>query len=160
MGITHDDVQRIIQLLNETRFDELHLEADGLKLDIRRTGAARQSVPADNAQTPEQPLSPASPPLRQPAAQSVPSKPSEEDADTVIRAPMLGTFYRCPKPGEPPFVDAGSKVEPDTVIGIIEVMKLMHSISAGVSGKVVDILKGDGEFVEYGQVLMRVSTVA
>src|SRR5690606_8526408 len=72
-----------------------------------------------------------------------------------IRAPMLGTFYRSPKPGAEPFVTVGSRVQSDTVIGIIEVMKLMNSAAAGVSGEVVEILAQDGELVEYDQPLMR-----
>ena len=69
---------------------------------------------------------------------------------------MLGTLYGAPKPGSPPFVSVGSKVQRDTVIGIIEVMKLMNSVSAGVDGEVVEILARDGDLVEFDQVLMRV----
>jgi acetyl-CoA carboxylase biotin carboxyl carrier protein len=69
---------------------------------------------------------------------------------------MLGIFYRSPKPGEPPFIDVGSKIEAETVIGIIEVMKLMNTVRAGVRGTVVQILGRDGVLVEYGETLMRV----
>ncbi len=69
---------------------------------------------------------------------------------------MLGIFYRAPKPGEPPFVEVGSKVGEDTVIGIIEVMKLMNTVHAGVKGTVVEILAANGALVEYGEVLLRV----
>lgn len=69
---------------------------------------------------------------------------------------MLGTFFRSPKPGAEPFVAVGSQVQADTVIGIIEVMKLMNSATAGVSGEIVEILAQDGELVEYDQPLMRV----
>jgi biotin carboxyl carrier protein len=69
---------------------------------------------------------------------------------------MLGTFYRAPKPGEPPFVLEGSPVEPDTIIAIIEVMKLMNTVRAGVRGTVVEILARDGALVEYGEPLLRV----
>ena len=67
---------------------------------------------------------------------------------------MVGTFYRAPEPGAPPFVDTGHSVSADTIVCIIEVMKLMNSIPAGGSGVVTQILVGDGEPVEYGQVLM------
>ena len=73
-----------------------------------------------------------------------------------VRAPMLGVFYRAPKPGADPFVAPGARVQPDTVIGIIEVMKLMNSVAAEVSGEVVEVLAKDGDLVEYDQVLMRV----
>ena len=77
-----------------------------------------------------------------------------------VRASMLGQFYGAPKPGAAPFVTVGSKVQRDTAIGIIEVMKLMNSISAGVDGEVVEILACDGELVEFDQVLMRVRPVS
>jgi acetyl-CoA carboxylase biotin carboxyl carrier protein len=73
-----------------------------------------------------------------------------------VPSPLLGTFYRAPKPGEAPFVDVGANVEETTVIGIIEVMKLMNSVRAGVTGEVVEVLADNGAFVEYGEPLMRV----
>jgi acetyl-CoA carboxylase biotin carboxyl carrier protein len=80
-----------------------------------------------------------------------------EDAGLhAIAAPLLGTFYRAPKPGAAAFIEAGSLVEEDTVIGIIEVMKLMNAVRAGVRGRVSEILVSDGELVEYGQTLARV----
>ena len=74
-----------------------------------------------------------------------------------MRAPMVGTFYRAPKPGAPPFVEIGAEVGEDTVIGIIETMKLMNSASAGARGKIVAILVANGEIVEAGQVIMRLA---
>ncbi len=71
-------------------------------------------------------------------------------------APLLGTFYRAPKPGAPPFVEVGAKVEPDTIIGIIEVMKLMNTVRAGVRGEVREIRARDGSLVEYGETLLRI----
>ena len=68
----------------------------------------------------------------------------------------MGTFYRAPKPGAAPFVDLGSEVEEDTVVGIIEVMKLMNTVRAGMRGVITEILAADGQLVEYGSVLMRV----
>ena len=68
---------------------------------------------------------------------------------------MIGTFYRAPKPGAPPFIEVGSRVGKDTIIAIIEVMKLMNSVPAGKTGTITAILAEDGEFIEAGQVLMR-----
>ena len=73
---------------------------------------------------------------------------------------MLGTFYRAPKPGAPPFVEVGAQVEADTVIGIIEVMKLMSTVRAGLRGRVTQILASDGVLVEFGEVLLRISPAA
>ena len=72
----------------------------------------------------------------------------------AVPAPLLGIFYRAPRPGEPPFVAVGSKVSPDTIIGIIEVMKLMNTVRAGVSGEVLRIDARDGELVEFGESLL------
>jgi acetyl-CoA carboxylase biotin carboxyl carrier protein len=79
-----------------------------------------------------------------------------DPALTEVRAPLLGTFYRAPKPGAPPFVDVGASVEPDTVIGIIEVMKLMNAVRAGTRGVVREIRARDGTLVEYGETLLLV----
>ncbi len=73
---------------------------------------------------------------------------------TVIRAPMVGTFYRAPSPGAKPFVDIGSRVQADTIVGIIEVMKLMNSLPAGVAGTVQQILVSDSQPVGFGEQLI------
>lgn len=83
--------------------------------------------------------------------------PATSDASLLeVRAPMLGTYYGAPKPGAAPFVTVGGPVSADSAVGIIEVMKLMNSISAGVDGVVVEVLVRDGDLVEFDQVLMRV----
>ena len=74
-----------------------------------------------------------------------------------VKTPLLGTFYRSPQPGAAPFVDVGSEVDVDTVIGIVEVMKLMSSVASGVRGVGVEIAARDGQLVEYGEVLMRIA---
>jgi acetyl-CoA carboxylase biotin carboxyl carrier protein len=78
------------------------------------------------------------------------------DGLVEVRAPLLGTFYRAPRPGAPPFVTVGSEVAPDTVVCIIETMKLMNSVTAGVGGTVAEILLDNAQFAAQGVVLMRV----
>ncbi len=73
-----------------------------------------------------------------------------------VRPPMLGTFYRAPKPGAAPFVEIGSRVQPDSVVCIIETMKLMNSVSAGVAGEVVEICLADAQFADETEVLLRI----
>ena len=85
----------------------------------------------------------------------MPSRESWEGL-LAVRAPLPGTFYRAPKPGAPPFVDVGVRVEPTTVVGIIETMKLMTSVAAGVAGTVVEICVGNGEFAAQDAVLVLV----
>jgi acetyl-CoA carboxylase biotin carboxyl carrier protein len=78
------------------------------------------------------------------------------DGQLTIPSPMLGTFYRAESPGEAPFVDVGAEVGPDTTVCIIEVMKMMNSVPAGVTGTVVEVSARNGELVEYGAPLFRV----
>ena len=78
------------------------------------------------------------------------------DGLAEVRAPLLGTFYRAPAPGAPPFVEVGSQVEEDNVVGIVETMKLMNSVLAGVSGTVAEICLGNAQFAEQDAVLLRI----
>lgn len=159
MSFSHEDVQRLLQLLDKSQFDELHLEAEGLKLSLHRGGAASSVAPSAHSSAPAVAVAPVSPavPAVAAAAPLQPVATSSGDATLLeIRAPMLGTFYGAPKPGAEPFVSVGGRVDENTAVGIIEVMKLMNSISADVAGVVVEVLARDGDLVEYDQVLMRV----
>ena len=150
MSLTAKDVAEIMRLLEESSFDTLSLEVDGMKLNLQRKSAVpvRGNSHAINASAPK----PAAGPLRPAHKEKTPTEPGLFE----VTAPQLGIFYRAPKPGEPPFVEVGSKVEEDTVIGIIEVMKLMNSVRAGVKGTVAEILAENAALVEYGEILMRV----
>ena len=74
----------------------------------------------------------------------------------AVRAPLPGTFYRAPRPGAAPFVEVGSRVDPGTVVGIVETMKLMNSVTAGVAGAVAEICLGNAEFAAHGAPLLRI----
>ena len=134
MGLTDDDVREILRIIDETELAELRIETDGFSLHVCKEGAA--AVPEVEA-TPV-------------------SHASTEDGLVTIESPMLGTFYRAEAPGAAPFVDVGAAVEPDTTVCIIEVMKMMNSVPAGVSGTIVEIAVRNGELVEYGAPLFRV----
>ncbi|HJS92423.1 MAG TPA: acetyl-CoA carboxylase biotin carboxyl carrier protein [Steroidobacteraceae bacterium] len=151
MTLTAKDVAEITRLLEESDFDELTLELDGLKLAVRRKGAA--------APVALESLVPATPAAQPPSAKESASL-DEASVSQTITAPLLGTFYRAPKPGAPPFVEVGSPVEEETIVGIIEVMKLMNTVRAATRGRVAAILAQDGALVEYGEALMRVSKAA
>jgi acetyl-CoA carboxylase biotin carboxyl carrier protein len=148
VSLTAADVAEILRILEQSTFDELSLEINGMKLTLRR-GEAPERV--DGAAFSE----PA--PAEKPAASAPPARraPADPNAQEVT-APLLGTFYRSPKPGAPPFVEVGSKVEEDTVVAIIEVMKLMNTVRAGVRGVVSEVLARDGALVEYGEAILRV----
>jgi acetyl-CoA carboxylase biotin carboxyl carrier protein len=85
-----------------------------------------------------------------------PAAPPPDDGLLPIPSPMLGTFYRAESPGAEPFVEVGADVEPDTIVCIIEVMKMMNSVAAGVSGTVAEVCPANGQLVEYGEPLFRV----
>lgn len=87
-------------------------------------------------------------------AEAPPPAPVEEAPETLVRSPIVGTFYHAPAPGDPPFVAIGSIVEPDTVVGIVEAMKLMNRVSAGHVGVVRSVLAPDSTPVEFDQPLI------
>ncbi len=149
MTLTAKDVAEIMRLLEQSNFESLSLEINGVKLNLQRGSAVPVRQTSPPAATAPQAPAPAS---QAPRKVRPPSEPGLSD----IASPLLGIFYRAPKPGEPPFVEVGAKVEEDTVIGIIEVMKLMNSVRAEAKGEVVEILAENGALVEYGEILMRV----
>lgn len=145
MTLTAKDVAEIMRILEESSFDQLTLEMNGVKLSLQRGSVLPQVSDS---------LAVASPPPNSPLQPR--AQPPSEPGLVEITAPLLGIFYVAPKPGQPPFVELGSKVAEQTVVGIIEVMKLMHTVCAAVQGEVVEILVKNGAAVEYGEVLMRV----
>jgi acetyl-CoA carboxylase biotin carboxyl carrier protein len=208
VSLTAADVAEIMRLVEQSNFDELTLEMDGIKLHLRRGAPAGLPPVAwgteDATAVPEASSAPRPDPIasaaavdsslrppgtaRKSAADAVGSPPSPRGAapaastagsggpatagsrlpqtNTVaapadpnvheVASPLLGTFYRAPKPGAPPYVEVGAQVDEGTVVAIIEVMKLMNTVRAGVRGTVTEILVADGALAEYGETLMRV----
>jgi acetyl-CoA carboxylase biotin carboxyl carrier protein len=156
MNLTHEDVEEILSLLDASPFDELELETDRFKLILRRSAAPTGGW-TQQTETRSTPKVGATAPSKAIAQTAVASPVVEKDDGSLpVRAPLIGTFYRAPKPGAPPFVEIGTRVTTDTVIGIVETMKLMNSVNAGMAGTVTAIEATDGEFVEQNHVLMRV----
>jgi len=152
MSLTDDDVREILRIIDESELEELRLETDGLSLYVRRGGggsAASSDPVLASAGEPTGAGNTASPAASAASA-------AVNDGLLTVPAPMLGTFYRAEGPGRPPFVDVGSTVEPDTIVGIIEVMKMMNSIPAGVAGTVVEVCHENAVLAEYGAPLFRV----
>lgn len=170
MELTAEDVRDILQLLEGLPYRELTLETASFRLSLRRTadggwtqatevlaeptGSAVLAEPTGSAVLPE-PTGSAGPGHAAPAPEEPAAEPSAAGL-VDVRAPLLGTFYRAPRPGAPPFVTVGSEVEPDSVVCIIETMKLMNSVSSGVAGTVTEILVENAQFAGQGTVLMRV----
>jgi acetyl-CoA carboxylase biotin carboxyl carrier protein len=148
VALTDDDVREILRIIDESALDELTIETEGFRLHVRKgsAGEGARSGPDRAVSGPERAASPAEP---------APAPYSEEPANGGIRipSPMLGTFYRAESPGGAPFVDIGDRVEPETTVCIIEVMKMMNSVPAGVSGVVTEICSENGRLVEFGEPL-------
>jgi acetyl-CoA carboxylase biotin carboxyl carrier protein len=155
VNLTREDVQDILRVLDNTSFDELQLETERFRLTLRRSdqGGWTQETRTfpDTREAPS--ASDPEPAARSPARESTTPAPGT----IAIPAPIIGTFYRAPKPGAPPFVEVGSQVAPETVIGIVETMKLMNSVCAGAHGTIAAICVDNGAFVERDQVLMRIA---
>jgi acetyl-CoA carboxylase biotin carboxyl carrier protein len=149
LTLTAKDVAEIMRLIEESTFDSISLEIDGVKLNLQRSSAGSSSKSAD-------PPAPAAETILSKPTAKTKVKPPSEPGLVEVKSPLLGIFYRAPRPGEPPFVEVGRKLEEDTIVGVIEVMKLMNSVQAGVKGEVVEILAVNGAPIEYGEILMRV----
>ena len=144
-SLTYEDVLRIVELVKTARFSEFRLKVGEIEVHLRRrNGAAGDPVVPSQAGSQGE----AAPALRASTERSFPP------GAALVRAPMVGTFYRAPAPGAEPFVEIGKHVEPDTTVCIIEVMKLMNSIPAEARGVVTEILAANGARVEPGDVLM------
>jgi acetyl-CoA carboxylase biotin carboxyl carrier protein len=158
-SVNMDELRELIGLIQENGFAEFELEREGFRIHVRRDLAHPE--PADSART--QFAEGVSTPLANTAARAsaTPGHPgaraetaASEDQDLhMIPSPIVGTFYRSASPNSDPFVKIGSSVEPDSVVCIIEAMKLMNEIQAETSGEVVKIYVENGQPVEYGQPL-------
>lgn len=155
MILTAKDIAEITRLLDDSQFSELKLEIGDFKLRVSRGGSGRRFHEDDGYDAPP-PRAAAPAPVAAPAPAAQATGPAAGEVD--VPAPLLGNFYSAPRPGDPAFVKVGDLVNEDSVIGIIEVMKLMNSVRAGVAGTVVAILAENGTSVEEGQPLIRVKT--
>jgi acetyl-CoA carboxylase biotin carboxyl carrier protein len=128
MALSDDDVREILRLIDDSKLDELRIETAEFRLHVQRGGAT-----------------PPAPAL------------ASTDGARTIHAPMPGTFYRADRPGAEPFVDVGTKVEPDTVVCLIEIMKMMNTVEAGVAGTVVEVCAENAQLVKDGEPLFKVA---
>ncbi len=161
MEIDLEELACVVDLLKTAEFSEFRYEKGDVRLIVRRGSLRQQSLEADapayaGVPTVQAPLTTVQSAGTAPAP-AVPLQPAELVAGTVqVTAPLLGSFYGRPKPGEAPFVKVGDRVEPDTVMCIVEVMKLMNSVSAGCAGVVAAIHAADNQLVEFGQTLFSI----
>jgi acetyl-CoA carboxylase biotin carboxyl carrier protein len=169
MPLTHDDVKKIIAIIDGAEhLQEVELGWGDFQLHVWRGGdVARPGMPATparlvvasagNAHAREPVTAAATLP---PVTAGVETDLNLAEGEVVIRAPMLGTFYRAASPGDKPFVDIGQRVGAGDTVCIIEVMKLFNSIRAGVDGTVTRILHTNATLVEFNQPLMVIAATS
>src|SRR5262245_50420848 len=154
--MTPGDIEVLVQLFDASDWGELELKIDGTEVFLSKNplGHAPEKIEAPRSSSPA-----ADPePVRATAVHPAPSKRSTQDSPvpsswTVVKAPSLGTFYRAPKPGAPPYVESGQSVTCATEVCLIEVMKLFTTVRAEVEGTIRQICVTDGQLVEYDQPL-------
>jgi acetyl-CoA carboxylase biotin carboxyl carrier protein len=156
-------IKQIIDLMKRSELTEFAVEEEGFKLKIRRGSNGIPIITAGGNSTPPFtfPSAESTPPLpsagNQPGGGSgSPQPPQEEVGVSYVKSPMVGTFYRAASPESKPFADVGGKIIENTVVCIIEAMKIMNEIQAETKGTVVEVLVENGQPVEYGQRLFKV----
>jgi acetyl-CoA carboxylase biotin carboxyl carrier protein len=162
VDLTPDDVRDVLHALDSSGLDELHLELTDLTLTVRREGATgwtaeqqvlrRPTVEDDGRAGRQRPAEGGHRGQEGPSAAVAGGTVAE--GMVAVHPPLLGTFYRAPKPGAAPFVEVGDRVAEETVVGIVETMKMMTPVHAGVRGTVVEFRTGNGEFADTGAVLL------
>ena len=160
--IKPQDVESLIQLFNASDWDEMHVQVGAFELFLSNDPAAGPTRASAGAAPGSIPAAPVAAPAPSPSASAAPAAaPAAHgfvipDGLLAIRAPNLGTFYRAPKPGAPPYVEVGQAIDEATEVCLIEVMKLFAPVAAGVRGTVRQILATDGTMVEFDAPLILV----
>jgi len=168
MSVDREGLMRVLEAYEQEEWDEIDLVAPGLELHLlvgeadpssketfRMPGADRVArSELHGAVSPDLALSASSPESRSLMGDDYVAVPGELVVEII--SPSPGIFWRCPQPGAPPFVEEGAWVEVDTILCIVEIMKLMHSVPAHRPGVVVGIFPSNGEEVQRGQVLFRI----
>jgi acetyl-CoA carboxylase biotin carboxyl carrier protein len=148
VNLTDQDVEEILKLLERSPYNELKLQTDRFTLELRPETGARAPVRDANSadEIPVDIVKPDKLPMVDAAAGEI----------VDVRPPLPGTFYRAPSPGAEPFTEVGQTVDADTILGLVETMKLMNSVVSGCHGEVVEICADNAQLVEAHDVLMRI----
>ncbi|AWE07933.1 acetyl-CoA carboxylase biotin carboxyl carrier protein [Lysinibacillus sp. 2017] len=157
------EIREIIKLVDASSIDEFVYEADGAKVKLKKNGGVTQVVAPKNfveatpAPVVAAPVAPAAPAPTPKVEAPAPVAPVADTAELhKITSPMVGTFYQSPNPESPAFVKVGDKVGDESIVCIVEAMKLFNEIEAEIKGEIVEVLVKDGQLVEYGQPLFLV----
>jgi len=163
--INVEQLKQILDLVREHDLSELEIEQEGLRVKVRKDASGGFVVHAPGAAQPAARAAAAAPPVPTvavtpaPAAAAELSAPVDADIElAVVKSPIVGTFYRSPEPGAPPFVDIGTAVKKGQVLCIIEAMKLMNEIESEYEGEIVNVYVEGGQPVQYGERLFAIRT--
>jgi acetyl-CoA carboxylase biotin carboxyl carrier protein len=158
------ELRKLIEFISESDLSEFEMEKEGLRLRLSRAAGAPvvqtvQTVPVAAAPAPA-PVAAAEPAPAAPVApaspEATPAAPAVEEGLEEVRSPIVGTFYRSPRPDASPFVEKGDRVELGQVLCIVEAMKVMNEIEAEVAGEIVEVLTANAQPVEFDEVLFRI----
>jgi len=145
------DIKAIIDLMKKNSISEFELERQEFKIKLKRGGSA-----IAYAEEPQMPIYAPIPAAPAPAGSAPAALAASSSADLEIKSPMIGTFYRAPSPEAANYVEVGSEVNPDTVVCIIEAMKVMNEIKAEVKGVITQMVVENAKPVEFGQALFKI----
>ena len=145
-------IKQVIDLMKRSELSEFEFEEDGFKLRLSRE-SNNSVAPIIQSVAPVNPVA-ATPATPAPASSAEKEKAEDPNVET-IKSPMVGTFYRAPSPDSANFTDVGKKVDVDSIVCIIEAMKVMNEIQAEVKGTITEILVEDGDAIEFGQPLFK-----
>jgi acetyl-CoA carboxylase biotin carboxyl carrier protein len=148
--LSPDDVRDVLRVLDSSGLAELHLETADVAITLRREGGSGWTAEQQVRRAPV--LERTEPAVDVDETSTAGAEVPE--GLVAVHPPLLGTFYRAPQPGAPPFVDVGDEVGEDTVVGVVETMKMMTPVHAGVRGTVVEFRTGNGQFAEKDAVLL------
>ncbi|HEV2689705.1 MAG TPA: acetyl-CoA carboxylase biotin carboxyl carrier protein [Bryobacteraceae bacterium] len=150
--MSNDEIRELVQLVIESGVAEIEVQRGENRVRIKRTVGGRHEVSIP----PSMMSPPHTPPMPETIVQTVATPPTPTGNETIVKSPIVGTYYDAPKPGDPPFVKVGDSVEPGQVLCIIESMKLMNEIESESAGTVVAKLMENGRAVEYGEALFTI----
>lgn len=156
MALNETEVLQVLEMFQKSGWQEMRLQSGSFRVSISKTGRAPTVVT-------EQAPRVAIPPVAAAPASATPTKPVAPTLDprwVAVKAPLLGNFYSAPKPGAPPFVSLGQQVTAGDTVAILEVMKLMNHVKAGVAGRIVRIAVANGDLVEFDQALIYIDPAA
>lgn len=156
-----EEIKDLINLINDSNISDFVYENEGAKVEIKKNRPEVQAIADVSAPAPIQQIQAVQPQAAQVVQEEAAQAPAVSSNENLhkVTSPMVGTFYQSATPDAPAYVSVGDKVSKDTVVCIVEAMKLFNEITAEVEGEIVEILVKDGELVEYGEPLFLVKAL-